>query len=79
MVTLEKTIKSLRPLLKGNLKWEHIIADSSPQVNKSILSELGEWPLVHFETPPRGIYSAMNAAIKTTPNSLRYFGILRAP
>lgn len=73
---LEKTLKSLRPLLAdGRLKgeWEHIVVDSSPEINSGPLGSLTDWPLVRLETPPRGIYPAFNLGIEHARGEFLWF------
>jgi glycosyltransferase involved in cell wall biosynthesis len=61
---LEKTMASLKPLQEQNFSWEHIVVDSSPEKTQTVLKKLGNWPLVHIETPPKGIYSAFNLGLE---------------
>lgn len=71
-VFLKRTVASLRPLRSTRLKWEHIIVDSSPELNAPLISRLKResWPLRHIEEPPAGIFPAMNLGIRSAEGSL---------
>lgn len=63
---LSRTIESLRPLLKSDLAWEHIIVDSSLPDNATLIQSLPKtWPLTHIPCPPRGIYAAINRGVES--------------
>ena len=58
---LQKTAQSLIPLFESSLKWEHVIVDSSPELNEGVISALPlGWPLRYLKSRPEGIYAAMN-------------------
>jgi glycosyltransferase involved in cell wall biosynthesis len=62
---LLKTIESLKPLMTSDINWEHVIVDSSPEINKSFISTLpASWPLIYKSTPPKGVYDAFNQGIQ---------------
>jgi glycosyltransferase involved in cell wall biosynthesis len=66
---LARTVRSLEPLAKSSIAWEHIVVDSSPEVNESSLPD-GDWPLVHLVTPARGVYAAFNEGLRVAQGSL---------
>ncbi len=71
-----RTLDSLRVLLGAPElagEWEHIVVDSSPEINSSVLSRLGSWPLVRIETPPRGIYPAFNLGLEHATGEFVWF------
>jgi glycosyltransferase involved in cell wall biosynthesis len=71
---LKRTLDSLVKLNEDkSLKWEHIIVDSSPEVNSPVLAGFSGWPLVRIETPPRGIYPAFNLGIEHAQGEYVWF------
>jgi glycosyltransferase involved in cell wall biosynthesis len=71
---LALTISSLRQLLGAPCSWEHIVVDSSPELNTNTLSTWGlEGHLVHVIQPPNGIYSAMNEGIRRSAGEIIWF------
>lgn len=61
---LSETLRSLEPLNALATSWQHIVVDSSPDMNGPVLERLRDWPLVHLTTPPRGIYEAFNEGLR---------------
>jgi glycosyltransferase involved in cell wall biosynthesis len=72
---LRATLASLGPLARSPIAWEHIVVDSSPEETKPALAVLAEqgWPLRHIETPPQGVYAAMNAGILNARGACVWF------
>jgi hypothetical protein len=69
---LASTVDSLRTLPRGD--WEHIIVDSSPELNRDVIDGLpSDWPLVHVPASPRGIYAAMNCGIAAAHGDVLWF------
>ena len=63
-VGLKKTLSSLRDL-DLDWDWEHIVADSSPELNEEVLSTLpNDWPLIRHMPKPNGIFVAMNEGMR---------------
>ena len=61
---LEKTLRSLQPLFTSSLKWEHIIIDSSSEINSDIRNRLPQrWPLQYETAPARGVYAGFNVGL----------------
>jgi hypothetical protein len=60
---LAATLRSLEPLARSSISWEHIVVDSSPDLSGSILPR-SDWPLMHVVTPARGIYAAINEGVR---------------
>ncbi|MDZ4677729.1 MAG: glycosyltransferase [Oligoflexia bacterium] len=58
---LQTTLDSLKPLSQSDIKWEHVIVDSSPEINKAVISSLpASWPLIYKTIPAQGVYDAFN-------------------
>lgn len=71
---LARTIESLKPFALEFDSWEHLVVDSSPGLNASVLSSLPPgWPLRHIVTDPKGIYSAMNSGIAEAKGDVIWF------
>lgn len=71
---LEKTFNSLKTLHREGLHWEHIIVDSSPELNLPVISRLTPgWPLVHIKEEAHGIYHAQNTGLKNARQELIWF------
>lgn len=71
---LSHTVESLRALLGSHVSWEHVLVDSSPEVNGAVLKSLGGgWPLQHIQSPPRGVYPAMNEGISRAKGTYLWF------
>jgi glycosyltransferase involved in cell wall biosynthesis len=73
-VGLRKTIESLRAL-DADSSWEHVIVDSSPDVNAPIVNSLREtnWPLRYVRAPAEGIYAAFNVGLKNATGQYLWF------
>lgn len=73
-IGLQKTLASLQPLLNSSLSWEHIVVDSSPELNVDVFRSFpAPWPLSHIQTQPEGIYAAMNAGLKQANGEYIWF------
>lgn len=71
---LRATLESLRPMLDFGQPWEHIVVDSSPADNKAVLADLPRnWPLVHVQAPPKGVYPAFNAGLERAQGQYFWF------
>lgn len=71
---LDATLNSLKPLFSGNLSWEHIIIDDSPEENEAVLIKLPlNWPLKRLCGIPSGIYPAMNKGIEAAAGNYLWF------
>jgi glycosyltransferase involved in cell wall biosynthesis len=71
---LQLTAESLHALQSTDLSWEHVIVDSSPEENVSVLSSLGpDWPLNHIIEPPSGVFSALNAGRRNANGKYLWF------
>lgn len=67
---LEATLRSLQPLAGSSLSWEHVIVDSSPEMNEHLFSEARVRRLV---SKPAGIYSAMNFGVEAAKGEFLWF------
>lgn len=74
---LESTFTSLLPLLKGDLHWEHLIIDASPEVHRAWLdswqSKYASYPLRQIAQLPKGVYPAMNEGISQSSGDVLWF------
>ncbi|MEW6055587.1 MAG: glycosyltransferase [Bdellovibrionota bacterium] len=71
---LKSTLESLAPLLSSPLEWEHVVIDSSAELNDPPLSELSQqWPLVRVKTKAEGIYAAFNRGIEVARGQVFWF------
>lgn len=69
---LAATLDSLRGLT--GLPFEHLVIDSSPDENASVLGALpASWPLRHVVTAPRGIYAALNEGVRQAKGDVLWF------
>ena len=61
------TIESLRTLLDASFgrPWEFVVVDASPTENAPSIAKMNEenWPLVHVEAKPVGIYGSQNLGL----------------
>lgn len=72
---LAQTIESLQTLRAGAQRWQHVIVDSSPEVNAEVLAPLRSsgWPLEHVVTKPEGVYAAQNEGLKHARGETLWF------
>jgi hypothetical protein len=72
---LRATLASLEPLARSPIAWEHVVVDSSPGDTKPALEGLTArgWPLQYFETPPQGVYAAMNVGLNRARGACVWF------
>jgi glycosyltransferase involved in cell wall biosynthesis len=70
---LRRTLESLRTLVGSELSWEHVVVDSSPEINAKILSDFKTWPLVRIESSPLGIYPAFNLGLQKAQGEFVWF------
>lgn len=71
---LRTTLASLRPLREGELDWEWVVVDSSPEVTDPVLSAVeADWSLRHLLQPPRGVFPAFNLGVQSARGSLLWF------
>jgi glycosyltransferase involved in cell wall biosynthesis len=71
---LAETIRSLEPCLGRSFAWEHVVVDSSPDLNATVLKAVpAGWPLRHVVQEPRGIYGAMNEGVAQSRGELIWF------
>jgi glycosyltransferase involved in cell wall biosynthesis len=71
---LQETLQSLETLQPIGIIWEHLIVDSSPEINREVLAKLPtSWPLRHLVVPPEGVYAAMNAGIAAASGETLWF------
>lgn len=73
---LEKTAKSLKPLLKNPHLLEWLVIDSSPEIHAPVLDQAIELRpfLKHaVQSPPQGIYPAMNLGIQNAAGDYIWF------
>ena len=73
---LNRTLESLRPLLKENFDWEILVIDGSPSESKVTLERhqkaFGQH-LKSYVQEPQGIYSAMNFGITLATGDYVWF------
>jgi glycosyltransferase involved in cell wall biosynthesis len=67
-------MESLEALAGAGFRWEQIVVDSSPELNRSLLSQVARArPFLHISQAPSGVYPAMNAGLGAAKGEYVWF------